>query len=76
MNDVIGEISITVNGQAYDVADGIGLPELLRQFGVDPEQARGIAVAVNDEVVSRRHWMTYPVGEGDRVEIVTAKQGG
>ncbi|HET6567466.1 MAG TPA: sulfur carrier protein ThiS [Rhodothermales bacterium] len=76
MNDVIGEISITVNGQAYDIADGIGLPELLRQFDIDPEQARGIAVAVNDEVVPRRQWMTYLVREGDRVEIVTAKQGG
>lgn len=76
MNDVIGEISITVNGKACGVAGSIGLAELLRQFDVDPEQARGIAVAVNDEVVPRRQWMTYPVGEGDRVEIITAKQGG
>lgn len=76
MNSDIAEVGINVNGQVYDVAGGTGLSDLLRRFDIDPEQARGIAVAVNDEVIPRRGWATCVVSEGDRIEIVTAKQGG
>ena len=37
---------------------------------------KGVAVAVNDEVVSRSRWTTTRLAEDDRVEILTAKQGG
>ena len=37
---------------------------------------RGIAVAVNQEVVPRREWASTPLRPGDRIEIITAVQGG
>ncbi len=37
---------------------------------------RGVAVARNGEVVSKSAWETTVVGEGDRIEIVTAAAGG
>jgi sulfur carrier protein len=41
------------------------------------EPARvGIAVAVNGEVVPRSAWAGHALHDGDRVEILTAAQGG
>jgi sulfur carrier protein len=37
---------------------------------------RGIAVAVNGEVVPRSAWATTTVAAGDQVEVLTAAQGG
>jgi thiamine biosynthesis protein ThiS len=36
----------------------------------------GIAVAVNGEVVPRSAWAGHALRDGDRVEILTAAQGG
>jgi sulfur carrier protein len=40
------------------------------------EARTGVAVALNDEVVRRSAWASTPVNEADRVEILTAVQGG
>jgi sulfur carrier protein len=37
---------------------------------------RGIAVAVNGEVVPRSAWAATGLHPGDRVEVLTAAQGG
>lgn len=37
---------------------------------------RGVAVAVNGEVIPRSTWDTHPVAPTDSVEIVTAAAGG
>ena len=37
---------------------------------------RGIAVAVNGEVVPRSAWNATDLHPGDRVEVLTAAQGG
>jgi sulfur carrier protein len=38
--------------------------------------ARGLAVAVNGEVVPRSSWTVTALDDGDAVEILTAVQGG
>jgi sulfur carrier protein len=45
----------------------------LLDLGAD---ARGVAVAVDGEVVPRAGWGTFAVPEGARVEVLTAMQGG
>jgi len=40
------------------------------------EQARGVAVAVDGEVVPRAAWSTFALPEHARVEVLTAMQGG
>jgi sulfur carrier protein len=37
---------------------------------------RGVAVAVNGEVIPRSAWATAGLRDGDRVEVLTAAQGG
>jgi sulfur carrier protein len=70
------EVTIVVNGDARAVPDGLPLPALLRDAGIDPSDARGIAVAVNDAVVRRPDWPDVTLAAGDRVEIIQAQQGG
>jgi sulfur carrier protein len=63
---------ITVNGEPRDVAGTVD--DLLDALGI--EVRRGMAVAVDAEVVPKSKWSTTQVADGARVEIVTAVQGG
>jgi sulfur carrier protein len=64
---------LTVNGAPSEVADGLTVEQLVRQLAADP---RGVAVAVDGEVVPKSGWGATELAEGDRVEILTAVQGG
>jgi sulfur carrier protein len=63
---------ITVNGEPRELTGTVD--ELLDALGV--EVRRGLAVAVDAEVVPRGEWGTTRVEDGARVEIVAAVQGG
>ncbi|MEG3615845.1 sulfur carrier protein ThiS [Isoptericola haloaureus] len=70
-----------VNGEPYDLGPTGELPvtELVTRLvpgHVVDGVARGVAVAVDDVVVPHGTWRTAVVRAGDRVEIVTAVQGG
>jgi len=66
-------VEITVNGQQREAADGLSLAELVGQVS---DRGTGIAVALNSEVVPRGDWPGTPVRPGDRIDVVTAVQGG
>ena len=66
-------IALTVNGDARDVAAGTTVAGLVADLGL-PD--RGIAVAVDGFVVPCGSWATTTLTDEDRVEIVTAVQGG
>ena len=67
---------VVVNGAARTVPRDGSLIALLEEFGVEAASARGVAVAVNESVVRKRDWEEVRLTDGDRVEVVTAKQGG
>lgn len=69
-------MDIVINGEPRSLASGATVADVLRALDVDPASARGIAVAVNDEVVRRQVWAETRLQPADRVEIVTARQGG
>jgi sulfur carrier protein len=66
-------VLITVNGQARTAPRGITLEQLVADV---TELTSGVAAAVGGEVVPRRQWAAIQVADGDRIEIVTAVQGG
>ena len=68
-------MTLTVNGDARDVPTGATIDGLLRAVGRDPD-VPGVAVAVDDRVVRRADWATTTLLEGQRVELITAAQGG
>ena len=69
-------ISLLVNGDMHAVGAEASVAGLLREISLDPQNSKGIAVAVNDEVVRKGEWENTILREGDRVEVITALQGG
>ena len=67
--------TITLNGERRDVPDGLSIEALLAYVGRDPTLP-GVAIAVGDRVVRRSEWSETRVSGGDRVEVITAAQGG
>jgi sulfur carrier protein len=65
---------IFVNGEPRERA-GATVAELLADLGVETS-ARGVAVAVDGEVIPRAEWDERRVNEGERVEALSAMQGG
>ena len=65
--------TITLNGRGVDVEPGATVGHLVDGLG---RGRAGLAVALNDEVVPRSEWDETSVREGDRLEILTAAQGG
>ena len=66
-------MTLIVSGAEREFATAVKISALIEQLALD---ARGVAVAVNDEVVRRTVWHERELREGDRVEIVRAVQGG
>jgi sulfur carrier protein len=66
-------MTVTVNGEPRDLAPGATLADVVSQV---TQSAKGVAAAVNGEVVPRRAWPGTPLADGAQVEIVTAVQGG
>ncbi|QOC90320.1 sulfur carrier protein ThiS [Micromonospora craniellae] len=66
-------MELTVNGAGRSVPDEVTVAEVVRD--VTPQQ-RGVAVAVNGEVVPRTDWPATVLRGGDRVEVLSAAQGG
>ncbi|MGQ0632148.1 MAG: sulfur carrier protein ThiS [Sporichthyaceae bacterium] len=67
--------SVVINGTPELLEPGTTVADLVERLAGDPS-ARGVAAAVNGSVVPRGRWRLLPLEDGDRVEILTAVQGG
>jgi sulfur carrier protein len=65
---------IRINGEGAPLAAAT-LAELLAENGIDID-GKGIAVALNGQVVRRQAWRQTKLSPGDDVEIVRVRQGG
>jgi sulfur carrier protein len=68
-------VQVVINGQPREVQSGLTVQVLMASLHRAAD-GRGMAVAVDGEVVPRGAWERTPLGEGARVEIVAAVQGG
>jgi thiazole synthase len=66
---------IELNGEARELAAGATLDVAVRAAGAG-EGGRGIAVALDGEVIPRSEWERTPLREGQAVEVLAAIQGG
>jgi sulfur carrier protein len=66
---------IVLNGEGSDVRAGETVAAVLARLGLELD-ARGVAVAVDGEVVPRAAWRSLALADGARVEVLTAMQGG
>ena len=68
-------VSISVNGERREAAAGATVASLIASLHNAPD-GRGVAVAVEGEVVPRAQWPTTELPDGAKVEVVVAVQGG
>jgi sulfur carrier protein len=66
---------ILLNGQRSDLRAGETVADVLARLGLALD-ARGVAVAVDGEVVARSTWKSCVLSADARVEVLTAMQGG
>ncbi len=66
---------IELNGASHELPADATLDAAVRASGAG-ESARGVAVALDGEVVPRGEWAQTPLGEGQAVEVLAAIQGG
>lgn len=67
-------MKLRLNGEEHQVAAGTSIPDVLGILGF--ETARGVAVAVDGEVVPRSEWGEFALSDGMRLEVLRAVQGG
>ena len=66
--------AVTLNGERRELPAAT-VEAAVRAAGA-PEAARGVAVAVDGEVVPRGQWSSIRLRDGQQVEVVNAVQGG
>ena len=68
-------MDVLVNGKARQVPHGTTVAAMVASLH-DPPEGRGVAVALDGEVVPRGAWGETELADGSRVEVVVAVQGG
>lgn len=66
-------MKVFVNGDPHDLPEGTSVAEAVASVTTS---GTGVAAALNGEVVRRSAWETTPLHDGDRLEVLTAVQGG
>ncbi len=67
--------AVTINGEPRELPAHATVEHAVRESGAEPA-GRGVAVAVDGEVVPRGEWATTPMRAGQQVEVLRAVQGG
>ncbi|WP_029034758.1 sulfur carrier protein ThiS [Salinimicrobium terrae] len=66
-------ITVNVNNTAHNFNSPSNLQDLLTQLNISE---KGIAVAVNNQIISKSDWTRRELAEGENVLIIRATQGG
>ncbi|GAA2832442.1 sulfur carrier protein ThiS [Kitasatospora sp. CM 4170] len=69
----MSDIPLTVNGRPREVPAATTLAEVVATLS---QAHSGVAAALNEAVVPRSSWPDTRLSAGDRIEILTAVQGG
>ena len=67
------QLTILVNGNRTDIAEGSGIGDLIKALGLETDR---VAVELNQKIVRRVDWGSTTISEGDKVEIVHFVGGG
>lgn len=66
-------MTINVNNQEQTIPGNSSIASLLEQLSIAKD---GIAIAINNEVVTKKEWSQTLIKVGDNVTIIQATQGG
>jgi len=66
-------VSISINGEAREVAEGLTISDLLSELGIRGDR---VAVELNRAIVKQPNWGQTRIPAGSEVEIVQFVGGG
>jgi len=66
-------MTINVNNTSQSILENSSIATLLEQLNI---ASNGIAVAINNEVISKENWDKTELQKEDHVTIIQATQGG
>ncbi|MGY5355058.1 sulfur carrier protein ThiS [Wenyingzhuangia sp. IMCC45467] len=66
-------ITVKVNNQSKEISENSSVSQLMHQLD-QPEH--GIAVAINQQIISKSNWNQHFLNQEDDVLIIQATQGG
>ncbi|TKC05922.1 sulfur carrier protein ThiS [Pedobacter frigoris] len=67
-------MKVTVNHKSYVLDEACSVEQMLSV--VLQNEAKGIAVAINQNIISKSYWSSQLLQEGDQVLLIKATQGG
>lgn len=67
-------MKVYVNNDPREITEQTFLISLLSELNLS--ETKGIAVAVNDEIVFRQNWPFVTLQENDKLTVIRATQGG
>lgn len=63
-----------INNTEQEFNDSSLIPDILVKLEIT--QQTGIAIAVNNNIVSKKDWDTFKLNSNDKITIIKASQGG
>ncbi|WP_282067832.1 sulfur carrier protein ThiS [Olleya namhaensis] len=66
-------INIKVNNTTYQFQSTVTLDQIINQLDIS---VNGIAVAINQSIITKSDWISTTPNDGDAVLIIKATQGG
>ncbi|MET4693493.1 sulfur carrier protein ThiS [Endozoicomonas lisbonensis] len=66
-------MQIKVNDQPVTIKSALNLRELLKVLS---QEEKGVALAINSQIVSRSQWSNHTLADGDQVTLIKATAGG
>lgn len=67
-------MEVLVNNQPIQTPDSCTLDKLMPLLGIT--DTRGLAVAVNEQVIAKINWLSYELLPEDKIMLIKATQGG
>jgi sulfur carrier protein len=67
-------MTVFINNESFNCGDAATLFGVLQLQKL--HEQKGIAVAVNNMVITRTSWNSYGLNNGDKITIIKATQGG
>lgn len=67
-------MNVFLNNEPLEVNNSINLIEILELKNL--KQKKGIAVAVNNQIIPKMNWDKHTINENDKLMVIQATQGG
>lgn len=67
-------MKVFINNEENNLAAETTVNSLLEQLKI--EAKKGVAIAINNKVISKNNWPEHSIHENDKITIIKATQGG